>query len=113
MGELSISFTVREGWTVVHVSGDIDISTERAVVEALEGRLLAGETRVVLDLGDVSFLDFSAAEALFVTRRMLCELHGALRLAAPTAQVMKTLTLTGLDRVFTIAPSVAAACEAD
>lgn len=67
-----------------------------------------GRFHVVLDLGPVDFIDSSGLGALINGHKTL-ETRGRLVLAGASPKILSLLKLTRLDRVFTIAPSVAEA----
>jgi anti-anti-sigma factor len=74
-GELSIEDREQEGRHTLVLRGELDIATgpdlEAAVVE-----LCTGDAReVVLDLGDLDFLDSTGFRAILIAKE-LCEAHG-------------------------------------
>jgi anti-anti-sigma factor len=79
---------------VLAASGEIDISTvddlRRRLRDAIEA---AGEREVVVDLGDVSFIDSSGLEALVLGMQRLAPRRLTLR--RPSAAVHRLLEVTG------------------
>ena len=64
--------------------------------------LAAGETgRVILDLGQVNFIDSSGLGAIVAVMKMLAP-DRRLDLAAPTPNVQRVLSLTRMNTVFTV-----------
>lgn len=59
----------------------------------------AGHKRLVIDLGDVAFIDSSGLGALISGLKAARQAGGDLRIARPTEQVRVVLQLTTLDRV--------------
>jgi anti-sigma B factor antagonist len=106
-----VVFPVQEvrGCAVVVASGEIDLCTSPALVEALE--IAAGSSnRVILDLSDVRFLDSSGLAA------MVGALDGderrqgvALVLVGVSTMVRKLLHITCLSNRFPVYASVDAA----
>ncbi|MFF2205480.1 STAS domain-containing protein [Streptomyces sp. NPDC058145] len=96
--QLSIVATTTNGIHVLTVAGEIDHHTGDALSQALD---LSGTPRphVVVDLGQVTFMDSSGINILIAAHRTLTEAGGWLRLSNPTGTVLRTLQLIGLDTV--------------
>ncbi|MDH2415298.1 STAS domain-containing protein [Nocardioides sp. CER19] len=110
-GALSFDVSFEEQACVIHVSGDIDITT----AEWLRTRLLQladeGHVNQVLSFeGDV-FLDSAGLGAIVSIRRRLQVLGGALVLACSNELVLRLLRLTSLDKVVAIHATAAEALE--
>ena len=83
-------------WTVVEVEGEMDLQVLPLLVE-----LLSDQARhLVFELRRVTFLDCSGIGVMVEKQRRVLEAGGCVRLAAPSAQARRVLTLTGSDRVF-------------
>lgn len=65
----------------------------------LEEVVTAGAGRVVVDLGEVSFVDSSGLGALVAGLKRARQAGGDLRIARASEQVLLVLGLTNLDRV--------------
>jgi anti-sigma B factor antagonist len=111
--DFAISHQDLGAWTVVTVSGEVDMATGPTLRDDLLGVLARGGHRVVLDLSKVTFMDSSGLGALLGGHRRARLLDGEIRLAAPSARVLEILRLTNLDRVFDLYLTVAAAAEHD
>ena len=72
----------------------------------------SGVNNLLLDMGDVKYVDSSGLSALLVAHRMAKEVDGSLVLAAVSDHVMKLINISKLDKVFTILPSVQEAVDA-
>ena len=108
--ELDIN-TSRQGSTVVvALAGDVDIHTAPQVAELFAGLLAEGCTAVVVDLGDVNFLDSSALGILIAAQRDLAAAGGGLRLAAARPHVRKVFGITRLAEVIPVFDDVDTAC---
>ena len=77
---------------------------ESAVLSALE----SGAARVVLDLDAVDVLDTQALRGLISLLRRVRAAGGELALRSARADVLRTLSVTALDRVFPIVAAQAA-----
>jgi anti-sigma B factor antagonist len=87
---------------LVELSGELDISTAPRFKEELEALIAEGFTDVVVDLSAVDFIDSSALGVLVGAVRRLHPHGGRMVVVAHTHAVTRPLTLTGLDRVFTV-----------
>ena len=102
----ALSVRRRDGYTIVTISGEIDIACAPALREQLLGLLRPGASRLVVDLSRVTFCDASGLAVLVGVARRVGLLGGVLRLAAPTPLVSTVLRLTGLDSRFEIFATV-------
>ncbi|MEU4037820.1 STAS domain-containing protein [Streptomyces collinus] len=85
----------------IHVltpTGEIDHHTGDALRQALDV-ITTPRPRVVVDLHQVTFMDSSGINILIAAHRTLTDTGGWLRLARPTAPVLRTLTIVGIDTV--------------
>jgi anti-sigma B factor antagonist len=94
---------LENGVGLVELSGEVDISTAPRFKEELEALIAEGNTDVVVDLSDVAFIDSTALGVLVGAVRRLHPHGGRMIVVAQTHAVTRPLTLTGLDRVFTVA----------
>lgn len=96
-------------WTVVAVAGEVDVATAPRLRKEALAVLGEGHERVVLDLEAVDFLDSTGLGVLIGVLRRINATGGELRLVCSTPRILDLFALTGLDRVFDLRPSVAAA----
>jgi anti-anti-sigma factor len=100
---------IRDGSVIVTLDGDLDIASAQAVRERLLGLLGPGAGRLVIDMSAIRYADASGLAVLVSTQRRAVLLGGTLRLAAPPAEVVRLLNVTGLSRHLTTYPTVQAA----
>lgn len=96
----------RNGWYVLAVSGELDVVTAPQVRNEIVARLTDGQTRLVLDLTGVPFVDSFGLGVLVGALKRARGAGGELALVVTHANVQQLLTLTGLDSVFEVADSV-------
>jgi anti-sigma B factor antagonist len=89
---------------VVTLSGEVDLHTAPALERALDGVVGLGGTSVALDLADVSFVDSTTLGILLRYHERLDGLGGRLVIVTEDRRVLRTLEVTGLDRLFTLEP---------
>ena len=108
----ALSVRRQDGYTIVTISGGLDIACAPALREQLLGLLRPQASRIVVDLSGVTSCDASGLAVLVGARRRARLLNGVLRLAAPAPPVAAVLLLTGLDVRFEIFATVPAATRA-
>jgi anti-sigma B factor antagonist len=87
---------------VVTVAGEADMHTAPALDQALDGVVGLGGTSVVLDLAEVSFIDSTVLAVLHRYHRRYESLGGELVLVSDDRRILRTLEITGLDRIFKV-----------
>ena len=96
---------------VVQPNGQLDMETAPRLQAALDGLIEAGRTRIVVDLGRLTFCDSIGLSTLVVAGRT-CETNGGfLRLARPNAFLLNLLTVVGVRDALHVYDSVEAACR--
>lgn len=91
---------------VIAVSGEIDVATAPQLRECLHRVIAGGESTVVLDLLDVTFLDSTALGVLVGARKRCREVGGDLQLVVADPRIVKIFEITGLTSVFSIVDSL-------
>lgn len=102
----AVSFACRrytlQGIAAVELSGDIDIETAPTVRTVLLTALRRSTGPLFVDLAKVTFLDSTGLTALVAAYRRANAFDRDVLLVAPSPPVRKLLTITGLDRLFTL-----------
>lgn len=88
--------------TVVTLAGEVDIGTVSRLVAAVEGALAGGPTRLVIDMGRVTFCDSQGLGTLVVLNRTATRARSMLILTNVSAFFSRLLNVTGLRHAFTI-----------
>jgi anti-sigma B factor antagonist len=110
--DLSITRESEQGYPVVSVSGEVDVYSAPMLREELTQLIDGGANCVVVDLTDVGFLDSTGLGALVSARTAAGQAGGSLPVVCTHERILKLFTITGLDGVFQIYPSVADALAA-
>jgi anti-anti-sigma factor len=87
------------GATVVCPIGRLDLLSAADVKRRLAEEVAAGRRRLVVDLGETTFIDSSGLGALIGGLKAARQAGGDLRIARPNDQARVVLQLTTLDRV--------------
>jgi anti-sigma B factor antagonist len=98
---------------VVAVEGELDLFTAPFLRDEVRDAIKQDSSKLVLDLGALSFMDSSGLSVLIEAWRLATGEGGGVSLAAPQAPVARILRTTGLDRRIKVYPDVAAAIAAE
>ena len=93
-----------DGYVTVLADGEIDLYTAPTLREAALAAMRQHGTTLRLDLNDVTFMDSTGIEVLLATRRRAELEGGSLTLCRPSQAARRVIEVTGLDKLFTIAP---------
>ena len=96
---------------IVRLAGELDLYNAPAVRDALAAACADGPEKVVVDLGEVDFIDSTALGVLIEARTKLPNRDGFI-LAAPRLETRRALEISGLDRHFTVHETVETALAA-
>jgi anti-sigma B factor antagonist len=99
--ELSIDVQREGDDAVVHLAGELDISTSPDLQDTL-AELTDAPRRVAVDLSDLEFMDSTGLAALLGAHKALSEHGGTLELRHPNKMIVNLVQITGLDDVFEI-----------
>jgi anti-sigma B factor antagonist len=102
------SRTDRSGYAIAALGGELGITSAPALREQLCS-LLSAASQVIIDLSAVERADASGLAVLVGSGRRARLLGGSLRLAAPSPEVARVLSATGLNQHLDIYPTVRAA----
>jgi anti-sigma B factor antagonist len=85
--------------TVLGPKGRLDVESALDLRERMKTLVDGGVSQIVIDLGDVSFVDSTGLGAIISGLKRTRQVGGDLRIARPTREVLTVLELTSLDRV--------------
>ena len=106
-GDLTLTTGTDGGASIIHVVGELDLSTIAALDAELELSLPAG--RVVVNLSECTFIDSSALRSLVRAQRAVSEGGGSLALVAPSQPARRVLEVAALVRFIPVFETVAEA----
>ena len=104
--ELSVTTSRQDDISVVTVAGEVDVYTAAQLRAVLDEEIGAGHARLVVDLDEVSFLDSTGLGVLVATLKHVREVDGHLHVVVSRPRVLKVFTLTGLDAVIALHPTL-------
>jgi anti-anti-sigma factor len=95
--------TLDGGVRVLAPVGRIDSITARQLEAALQAQLDADFTKLVVDMGAVTYISSTGLKALLTAKRRLDIVNGSIALAALSSRVAEVFRMSGFDRLFPIA----------
>jgi anti-sigma B factor antagonist len=106
--DLAVDITSNGPWTVIAVSGEIDLFTAPKLREQFLAALDdgSGADRLIVDLSRVTFMDSTGLGVLIGALRRVNERGGRMALVCQEGPVLRVLELTRLHEVFAIRGSV-------
>jgi len=92
----------------VTLPAEIDVTNADQIREALLGVVNQGAAALVADMSKTTFCDSTGVSALVRTLKRATASGGGMRLVVDSPAVHRVLSITGVDRLMSIYPSVAA-----
>jgi anti-sigma B factor antagonist len=102
---MDIDVTQSDGVTVVAPRGDLDLATVGAVRRTLASLIDRGQSRLLIDLGGVGYIDSTGMGALVAAMKQARAAGGDVRLCALQDDVRSIFDLTRLSRAMSIHPT--------
>jgi anti-sigma B factor antagonist len=90
---------------VLRLSGELDMKEARALQSRVGERATAGQSRIVVNLAGVSYIDSAGLGALVAGMKACAAQGGRLVLASPGPDVRHILEITRIDRHLPVHPS--------
>jgi len=81
---------------VITLYGELDLATSPQLVAAIEQAERSGKPEIVIDLGELSFVDSSGINAVVQLHRRSAKSRQRLRILPGNSLVQRVFTLTGL-----------------
>ena len=88
------------GMKILDVAGEIDVYTAPQFKEAVNGIMAAGQKHLIIDMGNVTYMDSSGFGTLLSATRRLRPQGGTINLVRCNASIDRILRITRLDTVF-------------
>jgi anti-sigma B factor antagonist len=93
---------------VVTLPEEIDVTNADAVRDNLQSVVNQGAALLIADMSTTNFCDSAGVSALVRTFRQVSTGTSSMRLVVSTPAVQRVLSITGVDRLLDVYPSVAA-----
>ena len=99
---MTVEEIVRDGLVVFRLSGELDAHEAPALRQRLLVRASAERPRVIVNLGEVGYIDSAGLGVLAATHKACKARGGALVLVAPRPEVRHILTITRMLTHFSV-----------
>lgn len=110
--DVSVSRTTAGNVPIVAVTGEVDVYSAPTLKDKITELIGSGEKTLIVDLSSVAFLDSTGLGALVEARTATSEAGGSMPVVCAQERILKLFTITGLDAVFTIHPTIGDAVAA-
>ncbi|CAM3588179.1 STAS domain-containing protein [Kibdelosporangium persicum] len=101
----------REETVVISVSGAIDLATQATFAETIQRAFQGDEQAVVIDLTGVTFLASPGLAVLVEAQENAMRAQKDLRVAVGNDTVKRSIEITGLAQILSLAPDLRAALD--
>jgi anti-sigma B factor antagonist len=98
-----------DGSCVIDLCGEVDLYTSSTFKTHVIDAVARGKRTIVVDLTDVTFIDSTALGVLMGAQRRLLPAGGRIAIVCKDRNIRKVFQVTGLDRVFGLYETRAAA----
>lgn len=105
--EFAVSTRTEGPFTVVEVSGEVDVYTAPRLREAVVEAIDEGATKLVIDVEQVEFLDSTGVGVMVGALKKVRSAGGTLDIVCTQPRLLKIFDITGLDKVFGLHASLA------
>lgn len=95
--DLKVSTRQLDGWTMLSVTGEVDVFTAPALDEAISAELAQQRADLLIDLSGVSFLDSTGLGVLVKGLKGATDAGGSLGLVVTSERIRRIFDITGLD----------------
>jgi anti-anti-sigma factor len=85
---------MEDEWVILGLRGEIDLRNAAAFATVLDELIDAGHRLILLDLGELGFVDRSGVRMIDDAARRLCQAGGALRIRSASPIVARLLDIT-------------------
>ena len=99
---LKATVTASDEGTVIHLAGELDMSTVEALRQAVVAELHDAPARVIVDLGELTFCDSLGLGTLLVLTRTARSQRTLLVLRRPSPFFLRMVEVAGVGAALTI-----------
>ena len=100
--DFELVVTVLDNQAVISVIGELDFHSAPRLREQILNVLNAGVGDLVIDLGEMDFVDSSGLGVLVMGLKRMRECHGSFQLRSPTRNTSKVLEISGLSKLLLV-----------
>lgn len=108
---MELAENATDRYVVIAPTGHFNLVSAPSTKAHIDALVAAGQTRIVVDLSGVDYIDSSGLGALIGALKSARQASGDLRVAAAGEQVKAVLALTNIDRILAPFDTVEAAAH--
>ena len=97
---MEIKCRIIDSIIILDISGDLNLYFASLLRDTVDKQILEGNTRVIINLARVGYIDSSGIGVLIICTESLQKSGGALALVNASEEVKKVFALTGLENYF-------------
>jgi anti-sigma B factor antagonist len=102
MAELQINSEVISGVPTIYLKGELDSYSAPRVRQLLESMTDLETPKVLIDISSLEYIDSAGLGVLVAALKKAADHSGTIALIGPAPNVARVLTVTGLDKLFTV-----------
>lgn len=106
---MAVRIDPREGLTVCHIDGEIDINSSPAIKKSFDKLISQKTPKIVINLSKVTYVDSSGLATLVEMLKNMKSYGGRMRLASMSPKIKSLFEITKLEKLFEIMADEAAA----
>ena len=88
------------GMKILNVAGEIDVYTAPQFKEAVDGIIAGGQKHLIIEMGDVTYMDSSGFGTLLSATKRLKPKGGTVNLVKCNSAIDRILRITRLNQIF-------------
>ena len=105
MADFTIDETAGESGVELDLAGDLDMSATFALEPVLDRLIAANPREIVLDLGNVGFVDSSGLGLLVATHERAARADVDMAITGAGPEIQRVFAIAGLDGVLPVRPA--------
>ena len=99
---MSVKIETKNGLTVCHVEGEVDINSSPAIKKSFDKLIAAKTPKIVINLSKVTYVDSSGLATLVELLKNMRSYGGKMRLTNLSSKVKSLFEITKLEKLFEI-----------
>ena len=99
---MSVKIETKNGLTVCHVEGEVDINSSPAIKKSFDKLISAKTPKIVINLSKVTYVDSSGLATLVELLKNMRSYGGKMRLTNLSSKVKSLFEITKLEKLFEI-----------
>jgi anti-sigma B factor antagonist len=102
----ALDVTKQQGWAILAVTGELELATAPQLRQRVVGLVGDGDTRIILDLAGVDFVDSVGLGVVVAALKRVRSRGGDVVVAGAAPRVREVFEITRLDEIVALFPDV-------